>query len=509
MTLKSINALILEDQPDDVELVLFELERQGLFLNWQRAESEQEYLDLLHPELDLILADFHLPQFSALRALELMQARGLDIPFIIVTGSISEEIAVECMKRGATDYLLKDRLSRLGPAIFQALRERRLHTEKERTEVALRESEMKFKTLFSESLDVILLIHSQSGLVLDVNKSLQRALGYAPYQVVGKHYSILIPPVVRETAEDLLDSVRYHGALFEYREFLRADGTICPMDITATVIPWGSGTAVVATLRDVSERLQAEEAQQTAELLKTQLEHEKELNELKSRFVSMVSHEYRSPLTTIMTSAELLLRYGSRMSDEQSARHLAQIQQSVKNMIALMNEVLAIEKLNVGQVQFEPREIDLTAFCAGIVEEINFNNQGKTPIAFMRTGDPQPVHMDLSLLRQIVSNLLSNAVKYSPESASVDFRLEWGAKQVVLTVSDHGIGIPEEDQKRLFEPFHRARNAGEISGTGLGLSITKRAIELHGGSIGFQSQVGIGTTFVVMLPIRAADMPSA
>lgn len=503
MSVNSINALILEDQTDDLELLLYEAERQGLMLNWRRAESEQEFLDHLRADLDLILADFHLPQFSALRALELMQARGLAIPFIIVTGSISEEVAVECMKRGAADYLLKDRLSRLGPAIYQALRERRLQAEKQQTESALRDSELKFKSLFSESLDVILIIHSESGIVLDVNKSLQRALGYAPHQLVGKHYSILIPDIETSSSEDLLNSVRYHGALFESRAFLRADGTICPMDITATVIPWGNGTAVVATLRDVSERLQAEEARRTAELLKTQLEHEKELNELKSRFVSMVSHEYRTPLTTIMTSSELLLHYGDRMNEDQSNRHLGQIQQSVKNMIALMNEVLTIEKMNIGQVPFEPKEVDLVGFCEKIIEEIAFNTNSANPIVFEVSGEPQPVAMDLSLLRQIVSNLISNAVKYSPAGGQVDFKLEWGSKQVVLTISDHGIGIPPEDQKRLFEPFHRARNVQEISGTGLGLSITKRAAELHGGTIGFQSQVGIGTTFVVMLPIRA------
>ena len=175
MSLNSVNTLILEDQSDDVELVLFELERQGVRFDWQRAENESEYLQLLNPNLDLILADFNLPQFTALRALELMQSHGLEIPFIVITGSISEEVAVECIKRGAADYLLKDRLSRLGSAISQALRERRLSLEKQRTEAALRDSEMKFKTLFSESLDVILIINSETGIILDANKSLQRA----------------------------------------------------------------------------------------------------------------------------------------------------------------------------------------------------------------------------------------------------------------------------------------------------------------------------------------------
>ena len=261
------------------------------------------------------------------------------------------------------------------------------------------------------------------------------------------------------------------------------------------------GTAVVATLRDISERLKAEEAEHTAEFLKTQLEHEKELNELKSRFVSMVSHEYRTPLSTIMTSSELLLHYGSRMEEDQKARHFAQIQQSVRNMIALMNEVLTIEKLNIGQLQFEPRELNLMSLCGEIMDEIIFNSEGKASIEVNVIGEPVAVTMDSSLLRQIFVNLLSNAVKYSPDGSAVDFTLEWGAKQVVLTVSDHGIGIPDEDQKRLFEPFHRARNVSEISGTGLGLSIAKRAVELHGGTIGFQSEVGVGTTFVVMLPV--------
>lgn len=501
-TLQPLNTLILEDQIDDLELVLYELDRQGIRLNWNRVDNEADYLDRLQPDIDLILADFHMPQFSALRALELMQARGLEIPFIVVTGSISEEVAVECMKRGAVDYLLKDRLSRLGPAIQQAVRERRLGLDKQHAEDALRDSEIKFKTLFTESLDVIMIINSDTGIVLDVNKTLQRALGYAPHQLVGKHYSVLVPPPsTTRPQEDLIDAVRYHGAVFESRGFVRANGSICPMDITATVIPWGAGTAVVATLRDVSERVKAKEAQQTAELLKTELEQEKELNELKSRFVSMVSHEYRTPLATIMTSSELLLHYGGRMTEENRMRHLAQIQQSVKNMLNLMNEVLTLEKMNLSQLKFEPKALDLTDFCAGIVNEINFNTRGITLIEFTASGDSHAVCMDESLLRQIVTNLLSNAVKYSAEGSSVDFRLDWGGERAMLTVSDHGIGIPEEDQKRLFEPFHRARNVSGISGTGLGLSIARRAVELHGGTIGFQSQIGIGTTFVVILPI--------
>jgi PAS domain S-box-containing protein len=348
---------------------------------------------------------------------------------------------------------------------------------------------------------VILIINSETGVVLDVNKTLQRALGYTPRQLVGKHYSVLVPPSLSTSSQDLIHAVRYHGAVFESRGFLRADGTVCPMDITATVIPWGMGTAVVATLRDVSERMTALEAQQTAEVLKAELEQEKELNELKSRFVSMVSHEYRTPLATIMTSSELLVHYSDRMSDANKVRHLTQIQQSVKNMLTMMNEVLALEKMNVGQLNFEPKAMDLTIFCATIAAEIDFNTRGVTPIEFTVFGDSRSVCMDESLLRQIVTNLLSNAVKYSSPGSNVDFRLDWGNERAMLTISDHGIGIPEEDQKRLFEPFHRAKNVSDISGTGLGLSIARRAVELHGGTIGFQSQVGIGTTFVVILPI--------
>jgi signal transduction histidine kinase len=236
-------------------------------------------------------------------------------------------------------------------------------------------------------------------------------------------------------------------------------------------------------------------------LLKVQLDQEKVLNELKSRFVSMVSHEYRTPLATIMTSSELLVHYSSRMTEENKMRHLTQIQQSVKNMLTLMNEVLTLEKMNLSQLRFEPTAIDLTSFCATIAAEIDFNTQGITPIEFSVTGDSRPVCMDETLLRQIVTNLLTNAVKYSPPGSTVDFRLDWGQERAMMTFSDHGIGIPEDDQKRLFEPFHRAKNVSDISGTGLGLSIARRAVELHGGTIGFQSQVGIGTTFVVILPI--------
>ncbi|CAG0982697.1 partial Sensor histidine kinase WalK, partial [Gammaproteobacteria bacterium] len=190
-------------------------------------------------------------------------------------------------------------------------------------------------------------------------------------------------------------------------------------------------------------------------------------------------------------------------------RYFTQIQQSVKNMILLMDEVLTIEKLNIEQAPFEPREIDLTTFCNGVVDEINFNHQDDSNIEFSVQGTPTTVKLDESLLRQILTNLLSNAVKYSPGGSKVLFSLKWDSDRVVITITDRGIGIPADDQKRMFEPFHRARNVSDISGTGLGLSIAKRAVELHGGTIGFQSAEGVGTTFVVILPVAGEEAPEA
>lgn len=230
------------------------------------------------------------------------------------------------------------------------------------------------------------------------------------------------------------------------------------------------------------------------------LDQEKELSDLKSRFISMTSHEFRTPLSMILSSAQLLEQYCHQLATERVLNHLRRIQANAKQMSDLLDDVLIVAKSDVGKLTFTPGPLDILRFCEELVEEVQLTIGAGHTVTFVHRGQCPDVSMDESLLRQILYNLLSNAIHYSDPGSTVHFELTCSDDRVTFRVSDQGIGIPPEEQERLFEAFHRASNAGHIPGTGLGLTIVKRAVDLHGGTITISSQVGKGTTFTVTIP---------
>jgi signal transduction histidine kinase len=231
------------------------------------------------------------------------------------------------------------------------------------------------------------------------------------------------------------------------------------------------------------------------------LEKEKELTELKSRFISMASHEFRTPLTAILSTAELLRYYGQNWSEEKKQSYYDRISKAVQQMNQLLEDVLFLGKAEAGKLAFQPSPMDLNQFCRNLVEECQLLNKTEQTIVFSSQGEGSGVAVDEKLLRHILGNLLSNAIKYSPADSNIEFRLNCQEKEAIFQVRDRGIGIPKEDLPRLFESFHRAKNVGKISGTGLGLAIVKRSVDLHGGKILVNSAVGVGTTFTVTIPL--------
>ncbi|MCT7949569.1 ATP-binding protein [Ancylothrix sp. C2] len=242
------------------------------------------------------------------------------------------------------------------------------------------------------------------------------------------------------------------------------------------------------------------------------LAKERELNELKSRFVSMVSHEFRTPMATILFSAGLLESYGSEWPDNKKIKHLQRIQTAVQHMTEMLDYVLFLGQSEAGKLEFQPAAMNLEKFCSDLSEEMQLLAGEKHQVSFICQGDFSSTIMDERLLRHIFTNLLSNAIKYSPQGGKVQFKLtekiasftrtgeSQPAKNAVFRIEDQGIGIPEKDIKHLFESFHRAANVGTISGTGLGLAIVKKSVDLHQGTIEIETKLGVGTTFIVMLP---------
>ncbi len=251
---------------------------------------------------------------------------------------------------------------------------------------------------------------------------------------------------------------------------------------------------VIWTLLDITERKQAEEDTKAA------LAQQKELNDLRSRFVAMTSHEFRTPLATILSSAELLKFYGDRMDDTEKGEILQSIENSVQRMTRMLDRVLMIGKTEANMLEFAPRTLDLAALCHSLVDEAR-NQHPDSPCHVLVDLEPDvgAGAFDDKLLHHIFGNLLSNAIKYSPLGGTVRFKVARRDGRTVFTVSDEGIGVPPEELPHLFESFHRASNVGDIPGTGLGLAIVKKSVDLHGGQITVDSRVGAGTTFTVTL----------
>jgi signal transduction histidine kinase len=249
--------------------------------------------------------------------------------------------------------------------------------------------------------------------------------------------------------------------------------------------------------------LRRQVSQRTAQLHEA-LAAERELNELRSRFVSMVSHEFRTPLGVILSAAENLNSYLDRLQPEQRRHQLDHIMQATRHMGNLMEEVLLLGRAEAGKLEFKPAPLDLGAFCERIAAQVTAATADRCRIAFHRESGPR-VLADENLLRHILTNLLSNAVKYSPSGSTVNFKLQLNRDTALFEVSDRGIGIPPADRRQLFTAFHRGQNVGQIPGSGLGLVIAKRCADLHGGEIHCESPEGEGTRFTVRIPVTQAS----
>ena len=243
-----------------------------------------------------------------------------------------------------------------------------------------------------------------------------------------------------------------------------------------------------------------EKEKQVELLLQESLDKEKELNELKSSFISTTSHEFRTPLTSILSSMQLIQRYRKKWSDEKIEDQFQKVKNSVFNLTRLLDDILTISRADSGQIVFSPKEIDFYQFCLELIDEVKHKATKNHKFIFNYAIKDTRCILDPKLIRFILINLLTNAFKYSPKGGKVTLSVLSRNKKITISVSDEGIGIPEEEKKYIFNPFFRAKNTGDIEGTGLGLSIVNRSVEMHNGIIKCLSNKGKGTKFIVKLP---------
>ncbi|MEH1864823.1 MAG: ATP-binding protein [Nostoc sp.] len=254
-------------------------------------------------------------------------------------------------------------------------------------------------------------------------------------------------------------------------------------------------------LRDISEskRIQAK-LQWAEEAMRQALAKEREFSELTSRLLTTASHEFRNPLATIYSSAELLEHYRHLWSDERQQIHLRRIQTSVMHITQLLNDLLVLNQDETGKLEFNPTPLNLVEFCRDLLEELEQRDRSQHAIVFSSECQCTSANLDAKLLRQILTNLFSNCLKYSSIGSTVNFSITATNDRAIFQTQDSGIGIPPADIEHIFEPFHRASNTANIPGMGLGMSIVKQAVDLHGGEIIVESAIGAGTTFTVILP---------
>ena len=335
--------------------------------------------------------------------------------------------------------------------------------------------------------------------ILYVNEAFTRITGYTPDEVLGKTPRILQGPKTDRTELQKIRTAlsRWESITVEVINY-RKDGSEFWNEFNLVPVADARGwyTHWIAVQRDTTARKHADE-------IRLALEREKELSALKTRFFSMASHEFRTPLSTALAAAQVLENSQDEWHNtEKRLRNLRRIQDSVKNMVQLLDDILTINRAEARNLAFNPKPLDLEQYCRHLIEEMQLSASTQHTLTFACQGTAYPIHLDEKLMHSTVSNLLSNAVKYSPNGGHILLELEFEVDTVQIKVQDEGIGILPEDQPKLFEPFHRGKNIHTIPGTGLGLVVVKKCVELHQGTIQITSEAGVGTTCIVTLPCK-------
>jgi PAS domain S-box-containing protein len=367
----------------------------------------------------------------------------------------------------------------------------------------LRASEDRFSRVFRSSPTLLAIIRLPAGEHLDVNDAFLKTFGFGRDEVIGLNaFEIGLLPDA-DAASALAAELRASNA-FRNREtaFCTRAGEVRAILLSAEFIEIEGGPCAVLVGQDVTERKRADE-----ELLRS-LEREKELNQLKSSFVSMVSHEFRTPLEVILSSHNILDRYLDRLSPEKREAQLRAIRKSVRRMSELLDDVLLLGRIEAGRMDFEPAPVRLDAVCRRLVDEAESAAEcpGRIRCTFEDLVDDALA--DESLLQHILSNILGNALKYSPADSPVDFSVRRSGADAEFVIRDFGRGIPKEDQARLFTAFHRGANVGQTPGSGLGLVIVRRCVESHRGWLRLDTAAGAGSVFTVVLPVFPTRPPA-
>ncbi|MEC4986182.1 MAG: PAS domain S-box protein [Oscillatoria sp. PMC 1068.18] len=439
------------------------------------------------------------PFWNELTISPVRDSKGETTHFIGVQNNITErKLAEEALQKA--NQQLEQRVAERTAALQQAneILKKEI-AERKRVEAALRESEARFRAIFERAALGIALIDLDGRPVVS-NPALQEMLGYSSAELGSMTFAEFTHPNdVTNDSEEYQQLVTGKKENYQKsKRYYRKDRQLVWGNLNISLVRDSQGKPqfAVGMVENITQRKQAEVALHKA-LLK-----EKELSELKSKVISITSHEFRTPLTTILSSTELLENYRQQWNEAKKLKHIQRIKMMVNQMTRVLDDLLLLGKNEAGKLRFTPQPLDLVSFCYQTIEALRLSIGSRHLLDFSFEQKREPTLIDERLLRYILSNLFANAIKYSPEGSTINFELGCQDNWVVLRVQDRGIGIPQQDLDRLFDSFHRAGNVGDIEGSGLGLAIAKTCVDLHQGKIAVESQVGVGTTVTVSLPLN-------
>jgi len=375
-------------------------------------------------------------------------------------------------------------------------------TERQQIENALRESEERYRQLLEMSPIAIQVIDpatqmmyaNPAGLKLIGATSMDDLKSVSLMDLMTPEFSKTIGLTVERVIKDK------SNASAEYA-MQRLDRSVIDVELGLIPITYQGEAALLSVVADITERKRAHEERIRAERLRVELEKEGRLLSLKGNFIGLVSHEFRTPLSIIQSSKDLLERYHSRLTEEQRVEYLHKIEMQVKTMVGMLDDIITLNKANSGMLEFQPEPIPLSSFCNSVFEDFKKSVNGLREWNFVIANTcSQLYQIDTKLWRRVLWNLMSNAVKFSPENTVINVEINCNDEQATFKISDKGMGIPADEIEKIYEPFYRCKNVQGTRGMGLGLTIAKTAVELHGGTITCHSQEKTGTTFEVQLP---------
>jgi len=542
-----LRVLIVEDSEDDTALLVRELQRAGYAPEFERVETAAAMRAALAQKTwDIILSDYSLPAFNAPQALDVLQASALDLPFILISGTVGEETAVAALKAGASDFLTKGKWGRLAPAIERELREAETRRQRRQAEADLLASEKRYRGLFEDSpiavweedfslvkqrLDVLRthgisdfrayfashpeVLFEYAGLVriTDVNRAALQMYHAQNREEMLENLKHIIGLSLNGNFQNELLSIAEGRTTFHWEG---SDHTLTglPLEVSLSwsVAPGHEGdySKVIVSTIDITLRKQAEQAVQeyAADLERRVAERTLELthaNRAKDEFLANMSHELRTPLNSILGLSESLLEKIRGPLNPRQEQALQVIASSGTHLLGLINDILDVAKIEAGKLDIRPDMMNVNEVCQS---SLNFVKESalRKSILLEFQSDPSisTLFADQQRIKQILVNLLSNAVKFTPERGQITLAVSTNAErdQVRFSVADSGIGITPEDLKKLFNPFVQLDSslARQYEGTGLGLTIVYRLTELHGGSVQVESAVGKGSRFTINLP---------